>query len=534
MSPHLSRLLSKELGLELYRAIKSGNSDLVKVLLETAVDIDAKNVDGNTSIWAVCSLYKPGIIKLLLEKGADAHPAEYEGLSLLDIAVLASKNNKMKAMQCITCTATGCHLKPKNGALLCMDCCNRQQNICDNLKRLRQRSGQVDSITDSVYLGNYYVARDKQALQHMGITSILVCDPLLEQHFPNDFNYYRIPFENEQEKNIFSYFSDAWHFIETELANSPDNKVLVHCHAGTSRSNSVVISYLMKKRSMSYKQAFDFVEQRRASFFSNTALINHLKNYEHFLDLEEMKQPTGSSLMSLEEAVQDNSRNAQESRKRTDSDSSDKVLPPPQKVENRESFTSNENSASLETEEKTCRLERQNPQSLFLSISDDVLNLIFQWLSINDQQRLGATCRRLREYYCNNVLHFALEPLARHCFDNWATEDVEKEEHWFQEHQNTFYERFRLCDVPDYFIKASRNKPSYSLALLRRLIDRKKMRAIPDNLKIIPAYDQLPDRKSWRRKAPLYITERSTSLLTHQTLKTQGYSDTMWYQAPVF
>ena len=479
LSPHLSRLLSEGLGLEFYQAVKSGNSDLVKALLETAVDIDAKNADGSTLIWLVCSTYKPDMIKLLQEKGADVHPAGYEGLSLLEVAVLASRNHKMKASQCVICTATGCRLWSKNGAFVCKKCCYRQQSIYDNLRRLRQRSGQVDSITDSVYLGNYYFARDKKALQRMGITSILLCDPSLEQHFPNDFNYCRIAFENEQEKDIFSYFSDAWRFIETELANSPDNKVLVHCHAGMSRSNSIVISYVMKKRSMSYKQAFDFVEQRRASFFSNTVLINHLKKYEHFLDFEEVEPPTEStSFMSLEGTVQDNSGNAQESRKRTSSDrsdSSDTVLPP-QKVAKREFSTFNENSASLETEEKTSRLEQQYPQSFFLSMPVDVLNMIFKWLPMSDQQRLGATCRMLREYYCNNVLHFALEPMVHYYFDDWMTGEVEKEEHWFQEHQKTFYEKFRLCDVPDHLIEASRKKPSYSLALLRCLINRKKMR----------------------------------------------------------
>lgn len=56
----------------------------------------------------------------------------------------------------------------------------------------------------------------------------------------------------------------------------PESRIIVHCAAGISRSATVVIAFLILHKGYSYKQAFDFVLEKRP-------VINPNKFYLEFL-----------------------------------------------------------------------------------------------------------------------------------------------------------------------------------------------------------------------------------------------------------
>ena len=59
--------------------------------------------------------------------------------------------------------------------------------------------------------------------------------------------------------------------------------VLVHCAAGVSRSAAFVISYLMRKEKMRYKEAYEFVKARRGCVHPNGGFVQALEKYERYL-----------------------------------------------------------------------------------------------------------------------------------------------------------------------------------------------------------------------------------------------------------
>jgi len=61
---------------------------------------------------------------------------------------------------------------------------------------------------------------------------------------------------------IDDYFSEAYDFIHDALSHH-QNKVLVHCGFGVSRSASLVIMYLMKTWQKGYEEAYDYVKACR-------------------------------------------------------------------------------------------------------------------------------------------------------------------------------------------------------------------------------------------------------------------------------
>lgn len=55
--------------------------------------------------------------------------------------------------------------------------------------------------------------------------------------------------------------------------------VLVHCHAGVSRSAAIVIAYVMKKYGLNFESAFELVKTRRPRIRPNEKFRACLKEY---------------------------------------------------------------------------------------------------------------------------------------------------------------------------------------------------------------------------------------------------------------
>lgn len=61
--------------------------------------------------------------------------------------------------------------------------------------------------------------------------------------------------------------------------------VLVHCHAGVSRSATVVIAYLMQEKDLTFDQAFSFASKKRPVIFPNMGFQRQLQEWERLLAL---------------------------------------------------------------------------------------------------------------------------------------------------------------------------------------------------------------------------------------------------------
>ncbi len=76
-----------------------------------------------------------------------------------------------------------------------------------------------------------------------------------------NMHFHRIPLKDSVEEDLSLCFNEAFSFIDS--AAGPNQAVLVYCQKGISRSPSVVIGYLMARRSYSFERAFDLVKRRR-------------------------------------------------------------------------------------------------------------------------------------------------------------------------------------------------------------------------------------------------------------------------------
>ena len=95
------------------------------------------------------------------------------------------------------------------------------------------------------------------------------------------YNHMKIEINDEAKKHIEQYFDEAHKFIDDALEKQ--EKVLVHCYAGISRSATIVISYLMKKNKISYEKAYEMVKKSRSCISPNFSFYVALKNYEKII-----------------------------------------------------------------------------------------------------------------------------------------------------------------------------------------------------------------------------------------------------------
>ena len=142
-----------------------------------------------------------------------------------------------------------------------------------------KKGNNIDNIDDNLWLGNLSAAKDIKDLKEKGITKILT---IMEKDFPeykseDGFVHKRIELIDYIDQNIIKFFGECLNFIKG------DEKVLVHCQSGASRSATIVIAYLMWNKKMKYMEASKYVKEKRFIVFPNPGFREQLKMFEKLL-----------------------------------------------------------------------------------------------------------------------------------------------------------------------------------------------------------------------------------------------------------
>ena len=141
----------------------------------------------------------------------------------------------------------------------------------------------MDQITEKIWLGNYASSKDVNELKNRGIKKVLcIMDyPPFNYEEKDGINQKVIKIPDIPVINIIKYFGECLNFI------SGEENILVHCLAGSSRSASFVIAYIMWSKKMKYQDAYDFVKSKRPYIFPNYGFINQLLLFEKLLEKNE-------------------------------------------------------------------------------------------------------------------------------------------------------------------------------------------------------------------------------------------------------
>ncbi|XP_023720317.1 uncharacterized protein LOC111871434 isoform X3 [Cryptotermes secundus] len=145
--------------------------------------------------------------------------------------------------------------------------------------------GQMDAATeifDHVYLGSEWNASNFEELQKNGVHHILNVTREIDNFFPGMFNYLNVRVYDDEKTDLLKHWDNTFKYITR--ARKEGSKVLVHCKMGVSRSASVVIAYAMKAYNWDFKEAFEYVKQKRSCIKPNSSFISQLETYQGILD----------------------------------------------------------------------------------------------------------------------------------------------------------------------------------------------------------------------------------------------------------
>jgi protein-tyrosine phosphatase len=133
-------------------------------------------------------------------------------------------------------------------------------------------------IIDNLYLGN-----NQNGLDYLkyGFTKII--------NVTKNNNHYEVPtvwinIDDAVTSDLYSHLEKITTFIHNIIHNTDQEKMLVHCQAGISRSATIVIAYIMRLKRYSLQDALKFVQSKRNIVLPNNGFLEQLKKFERWLN----------------------------------------------------------------------------------------------------------------------------------------------------------------------------------------------------------------------------------------------------------
>ncbi|CAF0996736.1 unnamed protein product [Adineta ricciae] len=152
----------------------------------------------------------------------------------------------------------------------------------------------MSEIVPHIYVGNICDAQNLDRLTEHGITHIINCTPDLPFYWEKKHEYLRLDVLDLPSQNIRKHFETAIDFIDKALQSN--GKVLVHCSAGISRSPTLVLAYLMKKKRWTLDEAFEKMRKLRRIVDPNVSFIIQLREWEKTLMANAVTEPNEDNL----------------------------------------------------------------------------------------------------------------------------------------------------------------------------------------------------------------------------------------------
>ena len=149
---------------------------------------------------------------------------------------------------------------------------------------LRINRNELSEIENWLFISGENTASDPEILEKSDINYVLnAAVSVAKTGFPQKFKYMAFDMIDTTEQELSSFIFHAIDFLTTLREENENNKCLVHCHAGVSRSVSLVLSYLMYTQKLTFEEALNKVKEKRSMACPNISFELQLKNFQILL-----------------------------------------------------------------------------------------------------------------------------------------------------------------------------------------------------------------------------------------------------------
>ncbi len=141
------------------------------------------------------------------------------------------------------------------------------------------KSISIDYISNNIFVGNYASALSEETLKENKITHIILAGKDMICLYPGKFKYISLPIYDSPYLKIKKYIELANKFIKESIAENKENKILIHCASGISRSVSIAIGYFIENCFMKYDEAYKHVKSQRKIAQPNSGFEKELRDF---------------------------------------------------------------------------------------------------------------------------------------------------------------------------------------------------------------------------------------------------------------
>lgn len=137
---------------------------------------------------------------------------------------------------------------------------------------------ELSEITPHLYLSSALAANEKNVKKFGISTVVTAAKELFKQPVGDGVEVIQLDVSDTPKEDLSKYFEQ----ISTVIKESKERneKVLVHCMAGVSRSATLCIAYLMRHEGYTFNEAMIHVKCRRSIVRPNLGFIDQLKEWE--------------------------------------------------------------------------------------------------------------------------------------------------------------------------------------------------------------------------------------------------------------
>lgn len=173
---------------------------------------------------------------------------------------------------CISCLNDA--TKKYNDIFLCQECFDMMINMMKSYEYNNNvEYSSPTFICDNIYIGNINSVSDYDKLKDFGIQKIIIAGSGLLNKVNSRFQHIELLIDDSLEQNIVPHIDIALNFINAYR----DDKILIHCCSGISRSATIILAYLIRKYNMSFSDAETFLKSKYIKAKPNSNFVSQLK-----------------------------------------------------------------------------------------------------------------------------------------------------------------------------------------------------------------------------------------------------------------
>lgn len=146
---------------------------------------------------------------------------------------------------------------------------------------------EANEIIDNFYIGDVNSSFAYNSLKEKGITNIISVITGFEPPFSDEFNYLVVDALDTENTDISAVFEATNKFLDNIFENN--EKVLIHCLRGRSRSATILCAFLIKKFGMKLDKILELMKDKREVIAPNTHFCEQLEKYYRRLYLDEQE-----------------------------------------------------------------------------------------------------------------------------------------------------------------------------------------------------------------------------------------------------